>query len=148
MNQHLRIRDSLVEIGGHVKFHHVGLVVREIEKSMSDHQQRYGFAPLSPIVDDHVQQARVVLLDSGSNSLIELVEPFGSTSPLHKVLTRRAPLHHLCFEVASLDDSISHLRNEGLASISQPAPAPLFDGRRIAWLCDESSALIELLEAS
>jgi methylmalonyl-CoA/ethylmalonyl-CoA epimerase len=122
-----------------VKFHHVGLVVREIEKSMSDHQQRYGFAPLSPIVDDHVQQARVVLLDSGSNSLIELVEPFGSTSPLHKVLTRRAPLHHLCFEVASLDDSISRRTR---------APAPLFDGRRIAWLCDESSALIELLEAS
>jgi methylmalonyl-CoA/ethylmalonyl-CoA epimerase len=130
-----------------VRLHHVGIVVKDISAAMETYTNRFNAQVISRIVDDEVQGARVVLLDVHSDSVIELVEPLHSESALNKVLRRRAPLHHLCFEVNDLADEIERLRTTGMALISEPAKAPLFEMRRIAWLCDDSGGLIELLES-
>lgn len=130
-----------------MRFHHVGVVVGDIDQATNDYAIRMGGQVTSAIVEDQTQGARVVLLTVGSDTLIELVEPLNTQSSLNKVLRRRAPLHHLCFEVDDLDQEIERLRNLGLALVAEPVSAPLFDMRRIAWLCDESGGLMELLEA-
>jgi methylmalonyl-CoA/ethylmalonyl-CoA epimerase len=130
-----------------MKLHHVGVVVKDIQVSIDEYVRRYGAVVASPVMDDPLQQATVVLLTVDSSTFIELVAPFGDDSPLHRAVDRKAPLHHLCFEVPNVIESIAALRADGMVTVSEPKPAVLFDGRVVAWMWDRTNSLVELLEA-
>jgi methylmalonyl-CoA/ethylmalonyl-CoA epimerase len=55
-------------------------------------------------------------------------------------------LHHLCYEVKSLEDQLAFSRSEGAIVTRPPMPAVAFSGRRIAWVYTKNKLLIEFLE--
>ncbi len=129
-----------------MKLHHVGVVVNDVHKSIEEFIRRYGAEVASEILDDQLQQATVVLLSVGSTSYIELVAPYGASSPLHRAVKRKTPIHHICFEVPNVVEAMSALRADKMVTVSDPKPAVLFDGRVVAWMWDSSNLLVELLE--
>lgn len=100
------------------------------------------------VIHDQLQKANVTFLVVGTGQpLIELVEPAGEASPVARRAERGGGLHHLCYEVASLEAQLERSRISGAILVRPPVPAIAFDGRRICWVFTRERLLIEYLEA-
>lgn len=101
------------------------------------------------IFEDPYQKVRVAfLITDRRDARIELVQPAVEDSPVSKFLQDRGGgLHHCCYEVNNLDESISTMRSAGALLAKRPKPAVALEGRRVAWLITQEKLLVELLEA-
>ncbi len=129
-------------------FHHVGFVVASIAKVGEGFARSLGARWNGEIIHDPLQEARVTFLLMGDpdSPAVELVEPAGEKSPLHKFLERGGGLHHVCYEVGSLEAQLEQSRTAGCLIAKQPLPAVAFGGRRIAWVYTPQKLLVEYLE--
>ena len=129
-------------------FHHVGYVVRSIAEVGKDFAGSLGAEWDGVIIHDPLQEARVTFMRCGGpeTPAIELVEPAGDNSPLHKVVAKGGGLHHVCYEVDSLDAQLTQSRAAGCLVAKNPLPAVAFGGRRIAWVYTRQKLLVEYLE--
>ena len=103
----------------------------------------------SQIFHDPIQRVKVAFLRPGVGPevQIELVEPVGENSPVRRFLeTSKGGMHHLCYEVADLEESVRVMRANGSLLVRPPKPAVAFAGRRIAWVLTAERLLIEYLE--
>ena len=128
--------------------HHVGFVVASISAVAPQFAAMLDSDWDGEIIADPLQDSRVSFLRSkiASNPLFELVEPLGNESPVRKFLERGGGMHHLCFQVADLEEQLRMSREKGALVTRQPAPAVAFGGRRIAWVFTKTKLLIEFLE--
>lgn len=129
-------------------FHHVGFAMDSIEKSGPGFAKSLGATWDGNIIHDPLQEARVTFLRTRGpeTPAVELIEPAGEKSPLHKFLVKSGGLHHVCYEVDSLDAQLEQSRAAGCLIVKQPLPAVAFGGRRIAWVYTAEKLLIEYLE--
>ncbi len=128
--------------------HHVGYVVKSIAGIGEDFARSLGIEWNGEIILDPLQEAKVTFLfcGSGQGPAIELVEPAGDQSPLHKFLAKGGGLHHVCYEVDSLEAQLQHSRSVGCLVVRRPLPAVAFGGRKIAWVYTRQKLLVEYLE--
>ncbi|HZR56021.1 MAG TPA: VOC family protein [Terriglobales bacterium] len=129
-------------------FHHVGIVVASIEKSIRGFSDSTESEWDGVVTHDPNQGVRVTFLRSteAANPLIELVEPAGEDSPVVPFLKKGGGLHHLCYEAENLENQLEFVRSKGGLITRQPLPAAAFGGRRIAWVYTKNKLLIEYLE--
>ncbi|MDP9161356.1 MAG: VOC family protein [Acidobacteriota bacterium] len=130
-------------------FHHVGFVVTSIIHQGSAFARSLGAEWNEEIIHDPLQQARVTFMHCGgpNTPAIELVEPDSEKSPLQKFLAKGGGgLHHICYEVDSLDAQLQYCRSTGSLIVRQPLPALAFAGRHIAWVYTTQKLLVEYLE--
>ena len=133
------------------RLHHVGVIVRSIEESMPGYLRSLGGTWDSQIFHDPIQRVKVAFLQPGLGPQvqIELVEPAGENSPVRRFLeTSNGGMHHLCYEVAELEESVRAARANGSLLVRPPKPAVAFENRRIAWVLTPERLLIEYLEAA
>jgi methylmalonyl-CoA/ethylmalonyl-CoA epimerase len=131
-----------------MKFHHVGIVVENIERSAAQYRQLFGLEPISAVVIDPVQRVNVQFLAShGSTASVELVEPLPGESPARGALKKGGGLNHVCFEVTDIEKSVRQAELEGVLCVCRPVQAAAFDGRRIAFLFYRGIGLVEFVEA-
>jgi len=133
---------------GRVKLHHIGFVLASIEDSAECFARSLGAIWDGNIVFDPLQKVRVTFLGgtTGTDPLIELVEPAGPESPVTRFLEQRGGLHHLCYEVEDLESHLAFCKSVGTIVIRPPVPAVAFGGRRIAWALTRKRLLVEYLE--
>jgi methylmalonyl-CoA/ethylmalonyl-CoA epimerase len=132
------------------KLHHVGFVVNSIAAIGERFAKSIGGIWNGKIIHDPLQAAKVSFID-GPNpfcATVELVEPAGANSPVERFLQRGGGLHHLCYEVAQLEEQLKLSRSMGAMIVRQPLPAVAFGGRRIAWVFTKEKLLLEFLEAA
>lgn len=86
------------------RLNHVGVATSSIEQSVALYRERMGATIVRDPFDLPAQGVRVCFIDT-PNSQIELVEPLGEGSPIHKFLERfpEGGQHHLCFEVPDIE---------------------------------------------
>jgi methylmalonyl-CoA/ethylmalonyl-CoA epimerase len=125
-----------------MKFHHVALPCRSIEDGIEYLRAIYSLAEVGEPVVDEAQRATVCLVETNDGMTFELV----SGPVVESFLRRGIAYYHLCFEVADLGQEIARLQSNGAMLISDRKPAPLFEGREVAFL-NTKTGLIELLEA-
>ena len=106
----------------------------------------FGRRPIRGPLTDPLQAVRLLFLDTGTETEIELIEPLGEDSPVAAFLARGGGLHHLCYLVEDLETSLTRLRAKGCLITSPPKPAVAFEGRRVAFLVTRERQLVELLE--
>lgn len=100
------------------------------------------------IIHDPLQMANVTFLVAGAGQpLIELVEPAGEGSPVARTAKQGGGLHHLCYEVDSLEEQLEQSRAARAILVRPPLPAVAFNGRRICWVFTRERLLLEYLEA-
>jgi methylmalonyl-CoA/ethylmalonyl-CoA epimerase len=123
---------------------HVGLAVRALDEILPFYRDVLGM-PETPL--DDADGAHIAGLMAGE-SLVELLEPVDEGSPIGKFLARRGPgIHHICFAVDDLDDTLARCRAAGLRLIDE-RPRIGAEGKRIAFLHPSATAgvLVELSE--
>lgn len=128
--------------------HHVGYVVASAEEGAKQFAESLGAELVSDVIYDPLQKVKVVFLrpPGGSPTLIELVAPEGTSSPVTAFLAKGGGLHHVCYEVDNLEDTLEEMRRRRAVVLRPPKPATAFHGRRIAWIITPERLLMELLE--
>jgi methylmalonyl-CoA/ethylmalonyl-CoA epimerase len=123
---------------------HIGIAVRAIDEMLPFYRDLLG-------LDDHPLEdsdgAHIAGLSAGG-SLVELLEPNTADSPISRFIDRRGPgIHHICFAVPDLDDTLARCRAKGIKLIDD-TPRMGAEGKRIAFLHPASTGgvLIELTE--
>jgi methylmalonyl-CoA/ethylmalonyl-CoA epimerase len=128
---------------------HIGYVVADIHTYFEEFLKPLcGVQDYLQICYDPLQRVQVAFATTSNGVRIELIQPCGEDSPVHKVLQKRkGGLHHLCFNTDSLEGEIERFRGRGFLLFSGPHPAVAFGGRRIAFILTPQYDLIELLES-
>jgi methylmalonyl-CoA/ethylmalonyl-CoA epimerase len=130
-----------------LRLHHMGFVVADIATAMPAFVRSMAAEWDGQIFEDPLQKAKVAFMTTRpGDAQIELVQPAGENSPVQRFLLQGGGMHHLCYEVASLEAELTSFRSRGAAIASRPKPAVAFGGRRIAWVITSEKFLVELLE--
>jgi len=125
-----------------MKVHHVGIVVKDIEKACLLYRG-LGYVQVDSIIEDNVQHNRLLFLKNGE-LLVELIEPINSSSPVYN--PRNLGYHHICYEVEDLDKAIFSFEDAGLGKIfTDKITAPAFNGRKVVFAILKNGTIIELL---
>ena len=123
---------------------HIGIAVRSLDEILPFYRDILGL-PDVPL--DDADGARIAGLVAGE-SLVELLEPADDDSPIGKFVAKRGPgIHHICFAVDDLDETLARCRAAGLRLIDDQ-PRIGAEGKRIAFLHPSATAgvLVELSE--
>lgn len=109
-----------------------------------------GFSVDGPeIIDAHQQVSIQFLSRPGQlNFRIELLAPSTLTSPVMRSTKSGGGLHHLCVRVRTLDEFALVIRETAMVSVSAPAAAPAFGGRKVAFAYAPGFGLIEFVESA
>jgi methylmalonyl-CoA/ethylmalonyl-CoA epimerase len=128
--------------------HHVGFVATGIAAAAERFAASLCLSWDGQIIHDRLQGAHVTFLApvTEGGTQIELVEADGPDSPVAGFVARGGGLHHLCYEVDSIDDAVAHARASRALVVRQPTPAVAFAGRPIAWIYTRDRLLVEYLE--
>ena len=125
---------------------HVGVAVKDAAATARLYRELFGFEPAhSEDVPD--QKVRTVFFETGGGG-VELLQPLAPDSPVARFLERRGEgVHHISFEVDSVEDEIERLKRAGFEMIDEK-PRPGAHGYRIAFLHPRSTngVLIEIGE--
>jgi methylmalonyl-CoA/ethylmalonyl-CoA epimerase len=128
------------------KINHVAIVVEHIEDALPFWRDGLGLE-IKQYQDVPEQESRVAFLPLGESE-IELVEPTSDNSGISRYLKKRGPgMHHVCFEVEDIQDSLQQLMNKGFRLIND-TPQVSEDGSKYLFIHPESTngVLVELYE--
>ena len=129
-----------------LKFHHIGIACHDIARSQAFYTAM-GYRA-TEVVDDPIQHVRVCFLDKEDAPRIELLEPLDDQSPVARTLaTVGVSPYHSCYQVEDMESAINELRAQRFLLVSGPVPACAMDGKRVAFLFQKHTGLIELVEA-
>jgi methylmalonyl-CoA/ethylmalonyl-CoA epimerase len=129
------------------KISHIAIVVPDIDAALGFWRDALGLEP-SHVEEVPGQEARVAFLPTGE-SAVELVEPTTGASGLARYVAKRGPgLHHICFEVEDIGETLARLKEKGVQLINEE-PTVGAGGKRIAFIHPKSTdgVLVELVEA-
>ncbi len=123
---------------------HIGIAVRALDDLLPFYREVLGL-PDVPL--DDADGAVIAGLAAGE-SLVELLEPSTADSPIGRFVAKRGPgIHHVCFAVDDLDETLDKCRAAGVRLIDE-TPRLGAEGKRIAFLHPSATGgvLIELTE--
>jgi methylmalonyl-CoA epimerase len=105
------------------KLDHIGIAVRSIAAAREFFEEVLGASPDFE-VENEAAGWRLLALDLNGLSL-ELLEPLGENSFLHKFLDQRGEgLHHLTFDVPEIRERIPELKARGVRVVDEREFAP------------------------
>ena len=128
-------------------FHHMGLAAHDggdAELFLT----AMGYKRVAAVFDP-LQNVNLRLYSSEFSPTVEVVLPGDGEGPLTPILKQYNELiYHTCYEVESLEQSLTAIEDLGLRilPVSEPKPALLFDGRKVSFYKVMGFGLIELLE--
>lgn len=128
------------------KINHIALVVDDIEEALEFWHDALGLE-LSHVEDVPSENSMVAFLPA-QESEVELVKPTNNDSGIARFLKNRGPgMHHICFEVYDIEETMAHLKKKGVRLINQ-TPEIGTGGKKIAFVHPESThgVLVELYQ--
>jgi len=132
-----------------LKFDHVGIATISIEKSIKSFEV-IGYNAATRIIYDENQDVKVCFLTKLKSPRIELIEPHSSNSPIALLLKKNNGIipYHFCYQVKSMDETISNLTSQGFIKITNPSPSPAFNNNKVCFLFKQNMGIVELVEIS
>jgi methylmalonyl-CoA/ethylmalonyl-CoA epimerase len=116
---------------------HIGVAVEDLDAAIALHEQTYEMTLVHREVVEE-QGVEAVLLDVGENH-VELLRPLGVETPVGRFLAKRGPgLHHVAYQVADVQATLTALRDRGLRLIDEQ-PRIGIRGSGVAFLHPASS---------
>jgi methylmalonyl-CoA epimerase len=127
---------------------HIGVAVEDLDAAIALHEEAYGMTLVHREVVEE-QGVEAVLLDVGEGH-VELLRPLSEETPVGRFLAKRGPgLHHVAYQVADVQATLTALRERGLRLIDEQ-PRIGIRGSRVAFLHPASSGgvLTEIVQPS
>ncbi|MDL1914029.1 MAG: lactoylglutathione lyase [Bergeyella sp.] len=129
-----------------MRLHHYGLATKSVDRSLKEFE-KLGYTRVSNNIVDPVQGVELLFIDNNAGHLIELVSPVSDRSPVNRILEKVGlSIYHICYEVEDLDNVIAEFKSKRFIKVMKPTPATAFGNKRICFLYNALTGLIELLE--
>ena len=130
------------------KINHIAIVVPDVKEAALKWQQALNMKKSEIIIlEEH--GVKVVFLEF-SNVKIELLEPLNNKSPISKFLKKnpKGGMHHICFEVEKITETINSLKNKNINILGDGNPKIGAHNKPVVFLHpnDLSGTLVELEE--
>ncbi|GIU66098.1 methylmalonyl-CoA epimerase [Candidatus Phycosocius spiralis] len=131
------------------RLNHVGIAVPSIAVALETYKSLYGVSDdeITPTREMPEQGVKVAFVTI-PNSQLELIEPLGDASPIHKFLEKNPAggQHHVCFEVPDIYTARDAMRAKGAMIMGEPRIGA--HGTLILFVHPKNShgVLIELME--
>ena len=130
------------------KINHIAIVVPDVKEAALKWQQALNMKKSEIIIlEEH--GVKVVFLEF-SNLKIELLEPLNNKSPISKFLEKnpKGGMHHICFEVEKITETINSLKNKNINILGDGNPKIGAHDKPVVFLHpnDLSGTLVELEE--
>ena len=130
------------------KVNHIAIAVPDVKEASLKWQQALNVKK-SEIIVLKEHGVKVVFLEF-SNLKIELLEPLNNESPISKFLEKnpKGGMHHICFEVEKISETINSLKNEKINILGDGSPKIGAHEKPVIFLHpkDLSGTLVELEE--
>ncbi|MGI9044831.1 MAG: methylmalonyl-CoA epimerase [Gemmatimonadaceae bacterium] len=123
---------------------HIGIALESIAPQVAFFREILGMEETAVADSDG---ARITAFAAGE-SLVELLEPEGSDTPIGRFIARRGPgIHHICFGVDNLEEAMARCRAAGLRLVDE-VPRIGAEGKPIAFIHPAATGgvLVELTE--
>lgn len=128
---------------------HVGIAVPDIEKAIAFYRDVLGATNITEPKALPPQGVTFAFVDLPSGQ-VELIEPYGETSPILRFLERnpKGGQHHICFEVDDIHDAVQVMTERGMRVLNKPRIGA--HGTPVIFLHpgDSGGVLIELMETA
>lgn len=124
-----------------MRFHHFGILCKDIEKTREWVKQTHSVIEESPPTFDPHQQATLCLLRCKDGLAVELIAGERFNNLLKKGIT----YYHICYTVESIEETVDTLTKQGAVLFAPPKEAVLFENKRVAFLYSPMG-IIELVE--
>ena len=130
------------------KVNHIAIAVPDVKEAALNWQQALDIKKSEIIVlEEH--GVKVVFLEF-SNLKIELLEPLNNNSPISKFLEKnpKGGMHHICFEVEKITETINSLKNKNINILGDGNPKIGAHDKPVIFIhpSDLSGTLVELEE--
>lgn len=125
---------------------HIGIAVRNIDEALTFYRDGLGLTHTETLEMED-RGLKIAFLEAGE-VLIELLEPLHEGSQISRFLEKKGPgVHHICFEVENIAESLSHLTKKGIPLI-HTEPEIGAEGCPVAFIHPKGAfgVLAELLE--
>jgi methylmalonyl-CoA/ethylmalonyl-CoA epimerase len=130
-----------------LKLHHVGIVVKNIQKSLGELTQYLDFESTTVPSLVGSQKVNICFLKT-NNVFLELIEPAEENTPISNFIKKGGGFHHLCFEVDDIHLELEKMKKNGARIIVDVVNG--FEGRLTAFVMldmkNTNCNLIELAE--
>lgn len=131
------------------RLNHVGVATPDVEAAAQVYADLYGATERTPAKDFPHLGVRVVFVTL-PNMQIELIEPLGETSPIHKFLEKnpKGGQHHMCFEVADIVKARDAMVARGASVLGTGEPYIGAHGVPVIFIHpkDTGGVLVELMQ--
>ena len=125
-----------------MKLHHIGYVVKDIEQ----YEKGLLFEKKVKELFDPVQNSKMALYSNFNDSFIELIQPVNEQSFTYNYLQKNgSSYHHLCYELASVNDLLAVAKEQKFILIKGPLPAILFDNREVWFYFTRNKQIVEFV---
>ena len=95
-----------------MKLHHIGIVVKNIQKSLGELNQYLNFESTTVPSLVGSQKVNICFLKT-NNVFLELIEPAQENSPISDFVKKKGGFHHLCFEVDDIHVELERMKKNG-----------------------------------
>jgi methylmalonyl-CoA/ethylmalonyl-CoA epimerase len=132
-----------------MKLDHIGVVVKDINKSKEYYIKTYGSEPLTDIVHEPAHHVNIMFLNVGHGPMpmIELISPLSDESKVSGFLKKTGGgIHHLAYEVADIDQAIEHFKSLRSMILGEIVPGAGHSNLPTVWIYTPDKSLIELIE--
>ena len=128
-----------------LKFHHVGLIVKDIEEAILHYKALFGEESVSEMYIVRSQGIKECFVRNGKDIYIGLVSPIDGSSVIYNLMKKGITYYHIGYEATNVDETIGKLEelNYKLISIF---PSEAFSGKTCAFLYTPEGAIVELIE--
>ena len=130
------------------KVNHIAIAVPDVKEAALRWQQALNIKK-SDIIVLEKHGVKVVFLEF-SNLKIELLEPLNNDSPISKFLEKnpKGGMHHICFEVEKITETINSLKNKNINILGDGNPKIGAHDKPVVFIHpnDLSGTLVELEE--
>lgn len=113
-----------------MKIHHIGIACSDIEEALADFGRYHSIVKRSEVVYDELQKAELCMVYTDTGLDVEFI----AGEQVARLVKKGISYYHLCYEVDDLDAVLSESVGKGAMIISEPKPAVLFGGRRVAFV--------------
>ncbi|KAA5805175.1 methylmalonyl-CoA epimerase [Alkalicaulis satelles] len=131
------------------RLNHVGVATPDVAEAARVYAELYGAADATAPKDFPQLGVRVVFVTL-PNMQIELIEPLGEASPIHKFLEKnpKGGQHHMCFEVPDILAARDAMRARGATVLGSGEPYIGAHGVPVIFVHpkDSGGVLIELMQ--
>jgi len=132
-----------------LSFHHFGLAVKAPERAIH-FASALGYE-VGAALRDPGQNVNLIWCVHQAMPAIEVIFPTDTPGPLAGILQKSDSLiYHLCYECDDIEASISKMiaGGERVVKVAEATPAPLFGGRKVAFVLVRGFGVVELLAAA